>query len=162
MSKKLIRQAALDLSQAMCGREFLQRLSITKKSMTALMHDADWPTLLGQILPIQERLNCGKVASLVVDLLNRLSPEPEEGWLEFTFLFARNLMFPDAEFAARAKKHNDGARFLLQLLQVLFAYEKQALPFDCLYDFRFVPEEDLTGCDHAQDYRRLLKIFREE
>ena len=41
MSKKLIRQAALDLSQAMCGREFLQRLSITKKSMTALMHDAD-------------------------------------------------------------------------------------------------------------------------
>ncbi len=162
MSKKLIRQAALDLSQAMCGREFLQRLSITKKAMTALMHDADWPTLLGQILPIQERLNCGKVASLVVDLLNRLSPEPEEGWLEFTFLFARNLMFPDAEFAARAKKHNDGARFLLQLLQVLFAYEKQALPFDCLYDFRFVPEEDLTGCDHAQDYRRLLKIFREE
>ena len=60
MSKKLIRQAALDLSQAMCGREFLQRLSITKKAMTALMHDADWPTLLGQILPIQERLNCGE------------------------------------------------------------------------------------------------------
>ena len=48
-----------------------------------------------------------------------LSPAPEEGWLAFTYDFARKTMFPEEDFEPRRRRHGAGAVFFLVLLQVL-------------------------------------------
>ena len=82
------------------------------------------------------RLRCGDVLELCRPELTELSGgEPEVGWLHFAYDFARRQLFPEKEAPAA---YDAGAVFFLSLLQVLFAAEREKLPFDPAWDFAFL------------------------
>ena len=62
--------------------------------------------------------------------LGRLSPEPEEGWLLFTYDFARETLFPSPAAEERRERHGAGAVFFLSLLQVLLDAERDLMNID--------------------------------
>ena len=79
-----------------------------------------------------ERLVCADALELAEPQLAALSPRPEEGWMAFSYDFARDLMFPRDSFRPRAERYGAGAVFFLALLQVLLDTEAALLPADPL------------------------------
>ena len=94
-------------------------------------------------------------------LLDRISPEPAEGWLSCAYETARSLLYPAAD-AGHTAAQRDGALCFLQFLQVLFDLERVSLPFDLWLDFELCTEEELSHSGVAEEYRRFLRRFREE
>ena len=88
-------------------------------------------------------VQCAQVLELCRGELEQLCPQtPREGWLIYTFDYARRQLFPEQgrDFSCGA-----GAAFLLSVLQVLFGAERELQPFDPMWDFDFLQEEELEG-----------------
>lgn len=162
MQKKLARQVVVDIAQALDDNRLLQRFSLSKKAVAALLRGSGLAEGIERLFPIQGRLACKEILALCEEALLRLRQPPGEGWLSFSYRYAVNLMFPDPAFDTRAVRFGDGAQFLLAVMQVLFDYERQALPFDPVYDFAFLSEKEIAGCERAAQYRRFLKAFRQD
>ena len=106
------------------------------------------------------RVQCAQVLELCRDTLGQLFPqEPQEGWLACAFSFARRQLFPEQEQEASC---GAGAAFLLSVLQVLFAAEREMLPFDPLWDFAFLSEEEQADSPCAAGYGQMLRLWKRE
>ena len=160
MHDKLIRHITSLTAERLAARRL--PFAASKRSAQALLRAPSWTDGLDALLPIRQRLTCAQVLELCSDILPKLSPEPEDGWLSFCCRYVRALMFPQGGFAPDAAAHADGAQLLLTAMQVLFELEGQALPFDPMTDLRFLPEEEYACCDHAKEYERFLSAFRRE
>ncbi|MBO5340811.1 MAG: cytidyltransferase-related domain protein [Oscillospiraceae bacterium] len=160
MHDKLIRQVTSLVAERLASRRL--PFAPSKKSAQTLLHTPSWTQGLEELLPIRSRLTCARVLELCGDILPRISPEPEDGWLSFCHRYARSLMFPDADFAPDSAAYAEGAHLLLTAMQVLFEQERQALPFDCAYDFLFLSEDEARTCDHGKEYLRFLAALRQE
>lgn len=94
--------------------------------------------------------------------MNRLSPEPEEGWMKFTYQFACRLLYPDDAFAAVDSRHKAGCLFYLAVMQFVYDEERKTVPFDPLVDFQFLEDEESRTFEHGAEYRKFRQIFRQE
>ena len=161
MNDKLIRQINGDIAQALSQRHpaFLSG----RRSPRSLLKDPAWVEGLSALFPIQARLSCAQVLETCRPLLDRVCPgEPEGGWLDYCGQYIKNIMFPEGGFAPAQPEFGDGAILYLTVLQILLDQERSALPFDPMMDFHFLTEEEYVQCDHAREYRWLLKYWREE
>ncbi len=161
MNDKLIRQLNREIAGALTARRSPSFSS--RRAVQALLRTPGWEQALSALLPIRERLSCAQVLELCAPVLERLCPQgPEQGWGPFCYQYVCHLMFPDGGFAPEAGRCGEGALFCLTVLQVLLDHERAALPFDPMLDFQFLPEEELSRCDQAGEYRRFLTSWREE
>nr|WP_325241510.1 cytidyltransferase-related domain protein [uncultured Oscillibacter sp.] len=149
------------MADAFREEAFLRKLSRPREEAEALFGGLDWPALLAPLLPIQERIVCGRALDAFRPVLERLAPEPPEGWALCAYQTAVSLLYPQAD-PARTPGQRDGALCFLQLLRTLFDAEREALPFDFWLDFAFCTEEELKASAVAEDYRQFLRRWREE
>ena len=149
------------MSEAMQDKTFLQKLSMNRADAAQLFGTVDWQALLEDLMPVRERISCGAALEAFRPLLDQLAPEPEEGWLKYTYQVAASLLYPASDLHHTSAQW-DGALCFLQFLQVLFAMERQVLPFDPWLDFAFCTEEELADSGVAEEYRRFLNRFRSE
>lgn len=149
------------LVDAFSRRVFVRKLAMSQADAAALIHPQDWEAPLSALLPFQKRLSCDEVLALSLPVLNQLAPPPKEGWMDYAYHVAVSLLYdaPDVEHTA---KQRDGALCYLNILQVLFDAERQALPFDPQFDFAFCTEEELAHSGTAEEYRQFLVRFRGE
>ncbi|MCI6640745.1 MAG: cytidyltransferase-related domain protein [Pygmaiobacter massiliensis] len=163
MLKRQVRGLLNALSGAFSNRRFLQKLSMPKKAAAALVRPSDWEGALSELLPITQRLTCGQLTELARPMLDKIAPEPPEGWMLYAYQTAVRMMFPDSLPAdTNTPAQHDGAVCLLAVLQVLFTEERRSLPFDPRYDFAFCTERELAGSDRQEEYRRFLDRFEDE
>jgi len=160
MHDKLIRQITTQTAERLAARRM--SFAPTKRAAQELLHAPSWSAGLESLLPIRRRLTCEQILTLCSDILSRLAPEPEDGWLSFCYRYIRSLMFPENGFAPDRGTHEDGAVFLLTVMQVLFDLERQCVPFDPLTDFALLEEQEYRSCDHAAEYGRFVAAFRRE
>ena len=160
MHDKLIRQITAQTAERLAARRL--PFAPTKHSAQALLRAPSWSEGLASLLPLRQRLTCVQVLELCSDILPRLSPEPEDGWLSFCYRYVRSLMFPEGGFAPDRAGYENGAQLLLTAMQVLFDLERESLPFDPLIDFAFLSEETHLTCDHTREYERFVSAFRQE
>lgn len=106
------------------------------------------------------RIRCADVLALCRPELDVLSTgEPEGGWLLYTYDFARSLLFPEK---GTVWTHGAGASFLLSVLQVLLAAERDLVPYDPAWDIAFLPESELEGSACAASYGQMARLWRRE
>ena len=153
MSKKATRKMQEALSAALCARG----LAKDAREAAERLRQSGAAEALGE-LP-RGRLNCGQVAEICAPLLG---DAPARGWCAFSYDFIRARMYPQGRFAPDAYGFERGALTFLTILQVLLDRERTALPFDPMYDFAFLTEEEYAACDHGQEYRRFLAAWRDE
>ncbi len=107
-----------------------------------------------------ERIRCGEVLSLCRAELGQLCPqEPEEGWLRYSFDFARGQLYPEP---GKRFDCGAGAAFFLSVLQVLFLAQREILPFDPMFDFAFIAGEELEESPCAAGYEQMLRLWKRE
>ena len=157
MNKKRIRQMTGTLLRRTATQPAARYLAPHRALLKELLEERSY---LQRFVPLYDgaRIQCAAVLSLCREELNRLSPEPEEGWLLFTYDFARKSMFEES----RQERHGAGAFFFLSLLQVLFDTERDKLPFDPMSDLELLEEGELSGSAHQDSYRLFLRAYRRE
>ena len=146
------------LAEAFREEAFLRKLS--RPGAEELFAGLDWPALLAPLLPIQERISCGRALEAFRPVLDA-APEPEEGWALCAYRTAVSLLYPQAD-PDHTPRQRDGALCFLQFLRTLFDAEREVLPFDFWLDFAFCTEEELKGSGLAEEYRLFLRRWREE
>ena len=146
---------------AFAAPAFLKKLTMSHADAERLFAPVDWCGLWRDLAPTERRVSCAAALDAFRPLLDRISPEPAEGWLSCAYETARSLLYPAAD-AGHTAAQRDGALCFLQFLQVLFDLERVSLPFDLWLDFELCTEEELSHSGVAEEYRRFLRRFREE
>ncbi|MBD5150487.1 MAG: cytidyltransferase-related domain protein [Oscillibacter sp.] len=161
MNKKRIRQMTGSLLRRVTTQPAAKYLAPHRTMLRALLEEQNY---LQRFAPLYNggRIPCAGVLSLCREELNVLSPEPEEGWIAFTYDFARKSMFPEEDLLPRQEAHGAGAAFFLSLLQVLFDAERSMLPSDPMWDLELLEESELEGSAHQDSYRLFLRSYRRE
>ena len=161
MNKKRLRQMSGSLLRRLTTQPNLRYLAPHRELLRELLEDQSY---LQRFVPLFDgtRLKCTDILALCREELAQLALEPEEGWLAFTYDFARKSMFPEPAFEPRREAHGAGAVFLLSLMQVLLDAERSKLPMEVLWDLELLEEEDLDGMAHRDSYRLFLRSYRRE
>ncbi|MBD5162681.1 MAG: cytidyltransferase-related domain protein [Oscillibacter sp.] len=161
MNKKRIRQMTGTLLRRIAVQPAAHWLAPHRDMLRPLLEEQNY---LQRFAPLYDdtRISCAAVLALCREELARLSPEPEEGWIAFTYDFARKSMFPEEAFLPRQEHHGAGAAFFLSLLQVIFDAERASLPPDPMWDLTLLEEEELSGSAHQDSYRQFLRSYRRE
>ena len=157
MNRKRIRQMNTALLRRLTGRPTAEYFS-----GQPLLERLESENYIQRFAPLYDgtRLRCGDVLELCRPELAELSGgEPEGGWLRFAYDFARRQLFPEKEAPAA---YDAGAVFFLSLLQVLFAAEREKLPFDPAWDFAFLSEAEAAECACGASYRQMLRQWKRE
>lgn len=161
MKKDIAQKIGAQINRALIQPQFLAAFHDSAPDIHRLWRTVGWEDALEKLFPLSDRLSCRQVLNLCRPLLDKIAPEPEEGWLNFSYRTASALLFP-AEDAAHTAAQRSGALCYLRILQVLLDEERQELPFDPKLDFDFCTEEDLRTSFVAEEYRCFLARFREE
>ena len=158
MNKKRIRQMDLALRRRLADRSAADWLAGREQ----LLARPEGDSYMQRFAPLFNgtRLRCADVLELCRPELSLLCPvEPAEGWLAYTYDFARRLLYPERE---QDEPCAPGAVFFLSVLQVLFAAEGELLPHDPAYTFDFLTEEELADSACAPSYAKFLRQWKRE
>ena len=158
MTKKRIRQMNAALRRRLTGRPAADWLPDSEP----LARRLEAESYMQRFAPLfrGERLRCADVLALCRPELDALcGGEPEQGWLAYTYDFARRLLYPEKDVA---EPWGAGAVFFLSVLQVLFAAEGELLPPDPAWTFQFLTEDELSGCACAASYGQMLRCWKRE
>ncbi|MEG0987583.1 MAG: cytidyltransferase-related domain protein [Clostridium sp.] len=159
MNKKQIRQAVSDLTEKLCGKDFLERSGLSKKSVLMLMNKEYWEEQMERLLPVKRRLSCGEIYDVCREPLLLISREPNDGWMKFTYEYVCHILYPDEGLKKEAASYEFGALFYLTVLQYFFDKERENLPFEPMVDFGLLEDEEIEKYESAGEYRRFKKTF---
>ena len=162
MSKKEVRQAAAELTERLCEKDFLDRSGLSRKNVMMLMNKDHWEEQFAHIFPIKKRISCRAVYEICEEPLSLLGHEPEEGWMKFTYQYVCHILYPDAEFKKKNAAFSAGAEFYLAVLQFVFDRERAVLPYKPMEDFAFLGDEEASSFECAAEYSRFKKFFAQE
>ena len=161
MNRKRIRQMNASLLRRLTTRPAVYWMEPCRDILFALLEAQNY---IQRFAPLfnGSRLRCADVLALCREDLCRLAPEPEEGWLLFTYDFARGTMFRDPANEERHSRHGAGAVFFLSLLQVLLDAERALLPADPLWQIDLPGEEEVADSPHRDSFRQFQRSCRRE
>lgn len=162
MNKKQVSQMNTSLLRRLTTQPSVRYLGSHRDMLAALLKDGSYLQKFAPLLEGADRIRCGDVLALCQEDLGQLSPEPEEGWIKFTYAFACKCMFPEDSFLPRQEKHGAGATFFLGLLQVFFDMERTKKPADPMWDLALLGPEELEGSAHKESYSQFLRCYRRE
>ena len=155
------RQIGAHILEALSEKHFLNRLTIPPESFAPLLEGIDWARAAGALPSPRRRITCGEALTVARPLLERVAPEPAEGWLHCAYQVVSALQFPQGE-SPYNDAQRDGALCYLRILQRLLEQERAALPFSPQYDFAFCTEQELENNASADEYRRFCAWFKED
>ena len=161
MNRKRVRQMNASLLRRLTTRPAVLWMEGSREVLSRLLEEQNY---IQRFVPLYDgsRLRCADVLALCREDLALLSPEPEEGWLLFTYDFARGILFPDPQAEERRKRHGAGAVFFLSLLQVLLDAERDLLPPEPLWNIDLPEESEAAGSAHLDSYRQFRRSYRRE
>lgn len=162
MYNRHIRHMTTELSARLYDRQFLKKSGLSRKMVQSLFDREKWEGVLDGIYPIKERFTCGQILEICRPELDRISKEPGEGWILFTYKYSTHILYPDTGFSKAASPFAAGALFFLTVLQFFFDEERKTLPFDPFYDFALLEEEEYKTFDRAQEYAHFVREFRRQ
>ena len=144
------------IRRVMTEKVFLKQMDMSVWEMEKLLAEIPADQLIAET-DGRGRFAAKKILPHVKPLLAKLETEPEEGWLRSCYDYVLRQMFPRRQ-AEEAETVPRGKLFLMQLLEALFAYERQTLPFDPTMEMCFLSTEEITRKGYNQEYLRLLKL----
>ena len=100
MNRKRIRQMNASLLRRLTTRPAVLWMEGRREVLAQLLEEQNY---IQRFVPLYngQRLRCTDILALCREDLCRLAPEPEEGWLLFTYDFARGTLFPSPEAKAK-------------------------------------------------------------
>lgn len=161
MNRKQLGQMSASLLRRLTTQPSARYLGERREELAALLGGGSFLQRFSPLLEGEGRIQCADVLALCREDLERLSPEPEEGWIRYTYAFASACMFPPAK-EDPGERAGAGAVLFLGILQVLFDAERTRRPADPLWDLALLGPEELKDSAHQESYGQFLRCYRRE
>ena len=150
------------LSDALTSEAFLEESGITRAAAEEAMALCRWEEALPTLFPVTGRYTCRQLFDQCSDAMNFLSPEPEGGWMPFTYRFVCHILYPEADFTESAAPYRAGAILYLTVLRFFFDEERKVVPFDPMVDYAFLTDAEARSFDTYEEYKRFLGAWHRE
>ena len=162
MSKKEIRQVYNDLVAELTAKEFLDKAGLQRETMMMILNRDYWEAQMKNLFPIRKRYTCKQLFDICRWSMALMGPEPEEGWMAFTYRYVCHILYPEDDFTEQYGKHRAGAIYYLTILRFFFDLERTCVPFEPMKDFRFLSDEEARRFDTGEEYIRFKNYWHDE
>ena len=88
-----------ELGNRLSDKEFLKKIGLSRRSMQQLFDKDRWEVIFEKAFPVTRRFSCAEILEFCRVDMEKLSSEPEEGWLSFAYKYSTHILYPDADFA---------------------------------------------------------------
>ena len=142
---------------------FLREMGFSRSELELFLKKERWNDLLDVIFEDADsrgRFNSKKVVEVLKPVLDGLCPEPENGWLQYTYNYVLGQIFPEKKADVDDEVYAKGRAFLLQALRGLYRYERENLAFDPTLDMNFLKPAEVDEKGYLEEYKRLIKMTR--
>ena len=131
-----------------------------RKALAANARACGFPEKMEEF-QFEGRADCRELLNLSKPLLDRICPEPDEGWLSFFYDSIAAGLFPDPDRPAPTPAQSQAMGFYLALLDRFLSAEPERCPYDPLTDVPALTEQELRASRAGQEYRRFRKAVDE-
>lgn len=83
MYNRHIRHLVTELGNRLSDKEFLKKIGLSRRSMQQLFDKDRWEVIFEKAFPVTRRFSCAEILEFCRVDMEKLSNEPEEGWLSF-------------------------------------------------------------------------------
>lgn len=128
---------------------FLPHAEIHEKALKSLLIETGFREAVLKAEPKKETL-CRDTLSLCCPVLDKLSIEPEEGWLCYVYTTLSDKLFPST--TNRSVEVDKGMLFYLTVLRAFIAFERTLRPYDALIDLLYVSDTELQASRVREEY----------
>ena len=140
--------------------EATRRFGLSQRAAKQLLKQTDFFARLPQTLPAQ-RTDCRQVLDWCAPVLERLSPEPPQGWLKECYAELAHRMFPDPARGTLPAGRRQAIDFYVTVLSWFLKSEHGRFPYDPLTDLPQLTEAELAGSLISAEYDRYRKAIRD-
>ncbi len=160
MQKKIIQEVYNDLINHLTDKQFLKNIRLSKKAMLELIRQENWIENIKYIIE-KEKISCSDVLTVCGSTLSRLAAEPKAGWLHDIYDHILHQMFPESSDRKTSPSGEGGRLLYLEVLKTFLCYERRNKDFDSALHMQFLTEEETKKTESADEYLRLMSLFRE-
>ena len=163
MARKQSARLYKEILGFMTEKSFLKEAGFSKEEMENFLREENWQGLADKFLDAVDAR--GRFISLqiikdVAPSLARLSEEPEEGWLPYSYQYVLGQLFPGKKQDEDDEIYRKGRFVLLQLLKALYRFERITLPFDPTVDMRFLRHSEIEEGGYNKEYKKFDRLAR--
>lgn len=156
MANELYRQ----LDAALCSKSFLRQAGMTKKRMKTLWKSHPWKRFCSTLAQDPE-IGCREILRVIRPVLNDICPEPEEGWLQYTFDRILLFLYPDAEVRPSEETYRTGCLVFCEILHTVLAFNRMHRDFSPIRDFAMLSPEEYEKWPCGEEYQRMMTLVRQ-
>lgn len=138
----------------------LKKSGLSKTAVKHLLRETEFFAGLPEDLG-QERVSCRQVLELCRPVMDRISPEPEGGWLRECYLELAHGLFPDPARGRQTPDCRKAQAFYLAVLRWFLNTEKGRCPYDPLTDIPALTEAELADSRVAAEFAACREAVRQ-
>ena len=138
----------------------LKKSGLSKTAVKRLVRETEFFAGLPEDLG-QERVSCRQVLELCRPVMDRISPEPEGGWLRECYLELAHGLFPDPARGRQTPDCRKAQAFYLAVLRWFLNTEKGRCPYDPLTDIPALTEAELADSRVAAEFAACREAVRQ-
>ena len=139
---------------------FSRYLGLSRRGFAQLLHANRFSDGLAAFQG--QRTSCAQAVQACAPILQRLCPEPQEGWLRFIYDTLAAVLFPDPNRPPATQAQERAMAFYLQVLEWLLDQEGENCPFDPLLDPHWATGQELEDSRIRQEYLNFQKAVRRD
>jgi len=128
---------------------FSLRAGFNERALRSLLLETGFREAVFQAEPQKETL-CRDTLSLCRPVLDKLSIEPEGGWLSYIYNVLSDALFPS--HTPRKTETETAVCFYLTVLRAFVAFERSLRPYDALTDMDYVSDAELQVSRVREEY----------
>ena len=160
MAKKLESNSYRCLMQILNDKQFQKRFSLSKAATIDLLRKDNWREKCNKLDSYNQDLDCATILSHCTKTLKRFGEEPASGWLQFTYRYAISLSYPEHSYDLGTTKQQDGALFILAVLQAFYQTAHRRALIDQRFDLHFPNERDIEDSEYSDEYHAAFSCFK--
>lgn len=107
-------------------------------------------------------ITAAEVLEYSKSFLEKIAPEPADGWLQEIYRQMSARLFPDSFKVTEDKALSRAVDLFMERYQLALDDERRMRAASPVDDFEFFTEEEFSHCTNAEEYRRFLKVWREQ
>lgn len=160
LNKKSTQSIYKDLMERLTDRRFLKKIKMSKKAMLEILQREKWQEHISKVLK-EDELRCNDILFICEKTLNALAETPEKGWLDYIYKYTVTELFPENPATEILPASEIGRLFYLEVLRTFLRHERLNKAHNPRLHMEILTEEEIASSGAGEEYKRLLRIFRD-
>lgn len=160
MQKKMLSDLTKELERNLTTKSFLKNMKYTKKNIQELFKQGNWKHQIERTVEA-DNYSWSHLRDLMQPTLEKIAPEPPEGWFSYMEACALNTLYPQNYDAKKDPKSEKGRFFILEILRTFYRFQKRFQEFNPKNYMRFIKREEAEEFHTGEEYLRFIGFCKD-